>query len=85
MKFKSYDQSQMMLLPPDIQEMIPRNHLVRAMNMVVEQLDMSKICDSYSEEGQPGYHPKILVKILLYGYSIGVRSSIDNKLQYQLK
>lgn len=75
MKFKLYDQSQIMLLPPDIQDMVPSNHVVRAINLVVEQLDMNKLYDSYSEEGQPGYHPKMLLKILLYGYSIGIRSS----------
>jgi len=75
MKFKTYDQTQMMLLPPDIQEMIPKNHIVRAIDSVVEQLEMRKMYESYSEEGQPGYHPKMLLKILLYGYSIGVRSS----------
>jgi transposase len=64
-----------MLLPPDIQKMIPKNHLVRAIDTVVEHLDMKKIHSSYSEEGQPGYHPKMLLKILLYGYSTGVRSS----------
>lgn len=75
MKFRNYNQDQIMLLPPDIQEMIPSNHISRAINMVVEQLDLSKLYESYSDEGQPGYHPKMLIKILMYGYSIGIRSS----------
>ena len=75
MKFKEYNQNQILLLPPDIQEMIPANHIVRAINTVVEQLDMKKLYSGYSEEGQPAYHPKMLLKLLLYGYSTGVRSS----------
>jgi len=75
MKFRLYSQGQVMLLPPDIQEKIPKNHLIRAINTVVEQLDMQKLYNSYSEEGQPGYHPKMLLKLLLYGYSTGIRSS----------
>jgi transposase len=43
--------------------------------MVVEQLDFEEMYRSYSEEGQPGYHPKMLLKILLYGYTTGIRSS----------
>jgi transposase len=50
MKFRSYSQGQVMLLPPDIQEKIPKNHLIRAINTVVEQLDMQKLYNSYSEE-----------------------------------
>jgi len=64
-----------MLLPPNIEEMIPANHLVRGIDLIVEELDLTKLYSSYSEEGQPGYHAKLLLKILLYGYSTGVRSS----------
>jgi transposase len=75
MKFRTYSQDQIMLLPPNVQEMIPKNHLVRVIDTVVEQLDLRKLYNSYSEEGQPGYHPKMLLKLLLYGYSTGIRSS----------
>lgn len=83
MKFRQYDQHQQMLLPPNITEMIPVNHLVRVIDTVVEQLDMQDLYNSYSEEGQPGYHPKMLLKILLYGYSTGIRSS--RKLSQKLE
>jgi transposase len=58
-----------------LEELIPTNHLVRAIDIVIEQLDFEEMYRSYSEEGQPGYHPKMLLKILLYGYSTGIRSS----------
>lgn len=75
MKFRSYDQHQIMLLPNSIEDMIPENHLVRAIDIVVEQLDLRGLYNSYGEEGQPAYHPKMLIKILLYGYATGIRSS----------
>ncbi len=75
MKFKPYEQSQINLLPPNIEELIPEDHMVRVINSVVEQLDLRSLYRSYLEEGQPAYHPKMLIKILLYGYAIGVRSS----------
>jgi transposase len=75
MKFRSYEQKQEQLLPSSLEELIPTNHLVRAIDIVIEQLDFEEMYRSYSEEGQPGYHPKMLLKILLYGYSTGIRSS----------
>lgn len=83
MKFRTYDQHQVMMLPPTLEELLPANHMVRILDLVVEQLDFTALYASYSEEGQPGYHPKLLVKILLYGYASGVRSSrkIAQKLE----
>ncbi len=83
MKFRSYEQHQTTLLPQSIEELVPENHVVRAVDKIVEQLDLKDLYASYSEEGQPGYHPMMLVKILLYGYLVGVRSSrkIAEKLE----
>jgi transposase len=75
MKFRSYDQQQQMMLPPALEDFIPSHHFVRVLDAVVEQLDLSRLYASYSEEGQPAYHPKMLLKVLLYGYATGVRSS----------
>ena len=83
MKFRSYEQHQIMLLPENIEDLIPENHLVRAIDIVVEQLNLKELCNSYGEEGQPAYHPKMLIKILLYGYATNVRSSrkLSEKLE----
>jgi transposase len=75
MKFRFYDQQQQMMLPPALEDFIPAHHFVRVLDAVVEQLDLSRLYASYSEEGQPAYHPKMLLKVLLYGYASGVRSS----------
>lgn len=83
MKFRSYEQHQIMLLPNSIEDMIPENHLVRAIDMVVDQLNLRQLYNSYGEEGQPAYHTKMLIKILLYGYATGIRSSrkLSEKLE----
>lgn len=75
--FIPYNQSQLMLLPLDIKEMIPEDHLVHAVDAVVERLDLSSIYEKVenSEGGRPCYHPLMLVKVLFYAYATGVRSS----------
>lgn len=83
MKFKPYEQMQMKILPSSIEEMIPKEHLVRVIDSVVEELDLTELYRSYPEEGQPAYHPKMLIKVLLYGYSINERSS--RKLSEKLR
>lgn len=81
-RFKDYNQSQIMLLPPSLEEKIPEKHISRMINQVVNELDIKGMEESYSDLGCRAYHPKMLLKILLYGYSIGVRSSrkIANRL-----
>ena len=75
MKFRSYEQNQIQMFPGSIADLIPENHIVRVVDMIIEELDLKELYSSYSEEGQPGYHPKMLLKILVYGYSTGTRSS----------
>jgi transposase len=53
---------------------VPQNHFARLVNKVVESLDTSDIENKYSNLGQNTYHPKILIKLLFYGYAIGERS-----------
>lgn len=73
-KFKQYNADQLMLLPPSLHEYVPQNHLVRLVDRVVEELDTTVIEDKYSGLGQNTYHPKILIKLLFYGYAVGERS-----------
>lgn len=68
--FKAYDQQQFLLLPPQLDELIPANHLVRIVNTVVENLDLSSIINQYDGGGTSAYHPKMMVKVLLYGYAM---------------
>lgn len=75
-RFRPYHPNQLMLLPPNMREWLPADHPVYFIDDVVDQLDLSEIYQKYDEErGQPPYHPRLMVKILLYGYSRGIRSS----------
>ncbi|KQC10532.1 MAG: hypothetical protein APR54_11900 [Candidatus Cloacimonas sp. SDB] len=73
-KFKPYRKDQVMLFPKTIDEYVPQNHLSRLICHIVEELDTSNIEVTYSSLGQNTYHPKILLKLLFYGYATGVRS-----------
>ena len=66
--FKPYEQNQMWLLPPSLGELIPSNHLVRLVNDAIEGMDMSTLVNAYEGGGASNYHPKLLVKALVYGY-----------------
>ena len=63
-----------MLFPNSINDYVPQDHLARLINKVVEGLDTSDIENKYSSLGQNTYHPKILIKLLFYGYTVGERS-----------
>ena len=74
----SYDPEQRLLLPPDLREWLPEEHLALFVSDVVEQLDLSKIIDWYERgdgRGRPPYHPLMMVKLLVYGYCTGRVSS----------
>jgi transposase len=76
-RFRHYDQSQSFLLPPSLDDWLPENHEARFISDVVENmLDLSCVYDSYTEAaGAPPYDPTMMLKLLLYAYSIGVTSS----------
>jgi transposase len=75
--YRAYLPEQDFLLPPSLREWLPEDHLAYFVSDVVEQLDLSAIESVYEEEerGQPPYHPRMMTKILIYGYCVGVFSS----------
>ncbi len=73
-KFKPVNNDQLMLLPPSVEDFIPSGHLARIINDVVDTIDVSAIEARYSNLGQKSYPPHLLLKLLFYGYSIGMRS-----------
>jgi transposase len=75
--YRAYLPEQDLLLPPSLQDWLPEDHLAYFVSDVVEQLDLSAIESVYEEEdrGQPPYHPRMMTKILIYGYCVGVFSS----------
>ena len=76
--FRPYDINQQMLLPPDLREWLRGDHLALYVSDVVDALDLGGIMRSYEEgdmRGRPPYHPLMMVKLLVYGYAVGKRSS----------
>jgi transposase len=66
--FKPYNQNQQMLLPPDLNELIPRNHLVRVVSKTIDAMNIKPLIESYKGGGSPSYAPKMLLKLWIYGY-----------------
>lgn len=75
--FRAWDVDQAWLLPPSMHQFVPPGHLAHFVRDTVrEALDLSAITGLYkAEQGQPPYHPGMLVALLLYGYSRGISSS----------
>jgi len=75
--FRRYDQDQPMLLAPVLRDWLAPDHPARWVDDLVEHgLDLSAIYADYTEvRGAPPYDPRLMLKILVYGYSHGVTSS----------
>jgi len=61
--------NQVALLPPSYDELIPENHLVRVVNDAVEKIDVSSLLAQYKGGGTSSYHPKMMLKVLVYAYA----------------
>jgi transposase len=77
-QFRSCDLNQAYLLPPSLQDWLPEGHLARFVAEVVEALGLSAIYAKYEEgdgRGLAAYDPRMMVRVLIYGYCRGVASS----------
>ena len=69
---------QSLMMPPSLHEWLPEDHLARFVADLVPSLELSEFYASYEEKdgrGQAAYHPVMMVRLLIYGYCIGVVSS----------
>lgn len=73
--FKPYVMGQAMLLPPNLEELIPGKHLVRVINELVEQMDIGSLVRQYQGGGTSSYHPRMMLKVLIYAYAKQIYSS----------
>ncbi|WPZ09366.1 IS1182 family transposase [Roseivirga spongicola] len=73
--FKDYHQDQLMLLPPSLEELISPHHPVRLVNSVIDRVNTEVLERKYKGGGSSSYHPKMLLKVLVYGYLSNVYSS----------
>ena len=72
--FKSYNQNDNLLFPPCLGDFIAENDPVRVLNTIVDNLDISRIEDSYEGGGASSYNPRMLVKVVFYAYLQNVYS-----------
>jgi len=75
--FRPWKIDEAQLLPPSVQDYVPKEHLSRLIVMLVrEHLDLSGIAGSYrSGLGQPPFEPRLMTALLLHGYASGIYSS----------
>src|SRR3954449_2655487 len=76
--FRPYDPDQVLLMAPVLRDWVPDGDLAHFVSDLVDSgaLDLSAIYADYSEErGYPPYDPRLMVKLLIYGYAVGVTSS----------
>jgi len=83
--YRAYLPEQDLLLPPSLRQWLEEDHLVYFVSDVVDQLDLSAIHAVYEQEkrGQPPYDPRLMTKLLVYGYCTGVFSS--RRIQKRLR
>ena len=74
-KFIEYNQHQVMLLPPSIEEMIPEKHIIRTVNKVIETMNIEALIKTYKGGGRSSYDPLMLLKVLVYAYVMKIYSS----------
>src|SRR5215208_8004804 len=76
-RFVACDREQSFLMPPDVREWLPANHLAWFVIDAVGELDLAAFYASYRHDGhgRPAYEPAMMVALLLYAYARGIRSS----------
>jgi len=76
-RFRVYEPDQLFLMPASLREWLPEDHLAYFVSDLVDDLDLSEIEAVYHDEerGQPPYHPRMMVKVLIYAYCVGVFAS----------
>jgi transposase len=88
MAYRYGERRQKILFPQSIDEYIPQDAPVRAYDAFVDAVDFVKLGITMEADkvGCPQYDPKIMLKLLLYGYSYGVRSSrkLERETHYNL-
>ena len=75
--FLGCDRDQPLLLPPDLRDWLPEDHLAWFVIASVEALDLEAFYSAYRVDGhgRSAHDPRMMVALLLYAYAIGERSS----------
>ena len=73
--FRPIDRATLFLLPPSVDDWLPKDHLARFVVDIVDQLDLSALIRQYRGTGSAAYHPSVMLGLLVYGYATSVYSS----------
>src|SRR5665648_1113190 len=73
--FRPIDRQTSFLLPPSVDDWLPKKHLARFVVELIDSLDVTVMSNVYRGSGSASYHPRLLLGILVYGYATGVFSS----------
>jgi len=79
--FKPYDPDQLTFLPYKLEELVPQGHPVRIVKQVVDEVDVKPINRKYKGGDASSFHPRLMLKLLVYGYLTNTYSS--RKLEEQ--
>ena len=72
--FRAYDQSQSFFITVTKDKFLDAGHPAAIIDTIIERLDLETLYVQYSKEGNPPYHPKMMLKIVFYGYYTGIMS-----------
>ncbi len=72
--YKSYNPNDNLLLPPCLGDYLPHNHPSRVVSAIIDRLDISEIEAGYVGGGTSCYHPRMLLKVIVYAYLNNVYS-----------
>lgn len=72
---RNYNNKEMLLFPASIGDYLPKGHLALVIDDVVDSLDLNCLYKKLSSIGNPSYHPRMMLKILFYGYATSNFSS----------
>ena len=72
--YRPYFPEQDFLLPPSLREWLAEDHLSYFVSDLIDQLELSQIEQYYEREerGYPPYHPRMMTKVVVYSYCVGV-------------
>jgi len=84
--FKQNHQHQLMALPPTLDELVAKNHPVRVVNEVLDKVDITRLIEQYKPGGTSSYHPRMLLKVMVFAYINNIYSSrkIEEVLQQNI-
>ena len=74
-RFVTVNRGTAYLLPPSVDDWLPKDHLARFVVEIVDQLDLSELTRQYRGTGSDAYHPSVMLGLFIYGYATGVFSS----------